>query len=608
MDDHNDSRPGSRSRRPPKRPQQFMFIDSTGANGVNAKPDKNVRSFVMKSARSKKPWSTRQKEKSTSPSEDNPHIPRREANIAESISPTLVSPSWQHAAAPTTWSAPSNLSPVSSRNGSVLSTRSRSQPYVSPPSSSCSLCDNPQCAGDLCTQPHASNQLVNRRGFSFDFIADLDCLPVPTDSNTRDLLENFIHTYAISFVPLDQHHTSNKATTNWISKSILSSTGASFIYVIFTASALYRQAIGAANAQDVLQYKISAISEINKQLSNRTSRIDDNNIAAVFMLLCIEEGAVSSDQDKEWAQLQRQLHLDGLKTMIQQRGGLSALKSNQCLQTFILMHSVAHAVSTFERPYATLMDSTGHIQQYDIPSFRGRPASTRTLRLFHPLKLDPDLYDLISNIVVFVGDLNVWNDNRKCPVDPIEMQKHICLLVYRLFDWYKRGEEDPSLPRQPVDQSLCLALTIFLIVAYNQNYGPMVYAASQRLKAALEKCLFFNWANAADLLTWTLTMGGLATRGTDDFEFYRQYSIGAFKSQGFAEDTNPEEVLDRMRKCLWLGKLDKHVKDMWAEMGICRGEDVMDMSSPSEMKSPDRIKKEDIVGGLTNERFFVKRP
>lgn len=202
MDDQNDSKPASRSRRPPKRPQQFMFIDSTGANGVNAKPDKNVRSFVMKSARSKKPWSTRQKEKSASPSEDKPQIPKPDHSIAELLSPPLVSPSWQHAAAsPTTWSTPSNLSPVSSRNGSVLSTRSRSQPYLSPPSSSCSLCDNPRCAGDLCTQPHASNQLVNRRGFAFDFIADLDCLPVPTDSNTRDLLENCKPSYLSRHAP-----------------------------------------------------------------------------------------------------------------------------------------------------------------------------------------------------------------------------------------------------------------------------------------------------------------------------------------------------------------------------------------------------------------------
>lgn len=100
-------------------------------------------------------------------------------------------------------------------------------------------------------------------------------------------------------------------------------------------------------------------------------------------------------------------------------------------------------------------------------------------------------------------------------------------------------------------------------------------------------------------------MGGLATRGAEDFEFFKQYCVMAFRAQGFAEETNPEEVLDRMRKCLWLTKLDKDVKDMWAEMGICRGEDVMDMISGG-LKSPDRITKENIVGGLTNERFFRK--
>lgn len=190
MDDQHDSKPASRSRRPPKRPQQFMFIDSTGANGVNAKPDKNVRSFVMKSARSKKPWSTRQKEKSASPSEDKPQIPP-EPSPPHVFSPPIRSPSWQQAAAsPTTWSTPSNPSPVSSRNGSFLSTRSRSQPYITPLSPSCNLCDNPQCAGDLCTNSHPSNQLATRNSFAIGFVADLDCLPVPTDGNTRDLLEN----------------------------------------------------------------------------------------------------------------------------------------------------------------------------------------------------------------------------------------------------------------------------------------------------------------------------------------------------------------------------------------------------------------------------------
>ncbi|KAJ4305066.1 hypothetical protein N0V90_000596 [Kalmusia sp. IMI 367209] len=602
MDDskHGQSsvRSGSSARRSTKKVQQFMFIDSS-EKGVNSKPDRNVRSFVMKSARSKKPWSTRPGQKSpkedtdpesTSPSDTKPYGPH--PTWPEDLSPTTISPSWQHAAAsPTIWS--SNPSPVS-RNSSFLSTRSRSQPYISPASPSCSLCDIPECTGDLCSQPHASNSPANRAGFAVKFTDEFDCLPVPTDYNTRELLNKY------------HHQTSKRQTAQWISKGIQSPTGAPFLYAIFTSSALYRQFTGSASPREVLEYKISAISEINKQLSDTRSQIDDNNIAAVFMLLCIEESAVTAKEDVEWATMQRQLHLDGLKTMINQRGGLAALNSNQCLQTFILMHSIAHAVSTFERPYTTLVDSTGNIQQYDIPSFRGRPASARILRFFHPLRLDLDLYDIISNVVVFIGDLNIWNDNIKTPVDPIEMQKHVCLLVYRLFDWYKLREECSNIDRNPVDQSICLALIIFLVIAYNQNYSIMVYAASLRLITSLENCLLFNWGNATDVLMWTLTMGGLAARHTENFDFFKRNCVMAFKAQGFNEDTNPEEVLDRMRKFLWLRKLDKDVKDVWAEMGICKGEDVVDMMM-SGMKSPDRIKKEDIVGGLTNERFFGKK-
>lgn len=54
---HNE---GSNTTQPEEAPSKFMFIDSSNG-GVNAKPDKTVRSFVMKSARNRKTWSTRPK-------------------------------------------------------------------------------------------------------------------------------------------------------------------------------------------------------------------------------------------------------------------------------------------------------------------------------------------------------------------------------------------------------------------------------------------------------------------------------------------------------------------------------------------------------------------
>jgi hypothetical protein len=100
--------------------------------------------------------------------------------------------------------------------------------------------------------------------------------------------------------------------------------------------------VGACKLQDVLYYKARAISEINKLLSNPKTMIDDCNITAVFMLLTLEEyqlapGSRTGD-DEDWSELQRSIHLNGLKTMISQRGGLAGLGTNRCLQVFILMY------------------------------------------------------------------------------------------------------------------------------------------------------------------------------------------------------------------------------------------------------------------------------
>jgi hypothetical protein len=62
---------------------QFMFIDSSNG-GVNAKPDKIVRSFVMKSARNKKPWSTRPKSPKAESSSDT-NSRRRSSSGKQSI-------------------------------------------------------------------------------------------------------------------------------------------------------------------------------------------------------------------------------------------------------------------------------------------------------------------------------------------------------------------------------------------------------------------------------------------------------------------------------------------------------------------------------------------
>jgi hypothetical protein len=119
--------------------------------------------------------------------------------------------------------------------------------------------------------------------------------------------------------------------------SVTSATSAPYTYALITSSAIQIR----SKFDDPLYYKARAISEVNSMLSDPTTMIDDNNIAAVFMLLCIEESQLvpgsNAEKDADWTELQRTIHQNGLRTMIQQKGGLAALSSNRCLQIFILM-------------------------------------------------------------------------------------------------------------------------------------------------------------------------------------------------------------------------------------------------------------------------------
>lgn len=192
--DSNGSQDSGRGagRRSGKKPMQFMFIDST-SHGVNAKPDKAVRSFVMKSARNKKTWSTRQKSPKAdaesnagSPSEPQPSpVSARIKTELDFPKDAEVTPS------PDAWFPQSHGSEVSSRSASFRSSGSSRQPYITPPSSSGSVCDNPDCTGESCGQPHGWQMaLANRHGFAVNFVADFDCLSVTLQERERGLLNN----------------------------------------------------------------------------------------------------------------------------------------------------------------------------------------------------------------------------------------------------------------------------------------------------------------------------------------------------------------------------------------------------------------------------------
>lgn len=242
---------------------------------------------------------------------------------------------------------------------------------------------------------------------------------------------------------------------------------------------------------------------------------------------------------------------------------------------------------------------------------------------FQYLDIDPTLSRINSSITAFTADLNTWYDNRPGSLvrDALELQKHSCLLMYRLFDYYYQGEESEVTGkpgRRLADQTVCLALLIFVIIVTEpdaSSVGPRFTQAVTRLRAALERIPTTHWKESTALLLWIVTLATLGAKKLprlqrdhdSDYFFFIQYFKSASEPEAHA-DIRTEELLNTMLEtCPWVAFiLDTRAKRLWSGMGLCAAEamEVVESSSEDEGQPVD---SEYAVGQSTALRFFPAR-
>jgi hypothetical protein len=182
---------GSLSAQMGKRPTTFMFIDSS-KGGVNAKPDKVVRSFVMKSARNKKSWSTRPKSpKAKTSSSDRPRrrLSSRTQSCNEQVQNFELLPRLECNIYTGSWDKQGVTSPSGSSGNSIFSSCSSNQTCDSPLSTYTSPYTESHHAEDPHRfpgywQPVSAHQDRPAVGVPRSF----DCLAVRLDAGTERLL------------------------------------------------------------------------------------------------------------------------------------------------------------------------------------------------------------------------------------------------------------------------------------------------------------------------------------------------------------------------------------------------------------------------------------
>ncbi|KAF1947760.1 hypothetical protein EJ02DRAFT_429533 [Clathrospora elynae] len=571
---------GTGGRLPPpekeeQRPMAFMFIDSSNG-GINAKRDKKVRSFVMKTARRKKPWNTRPKCSNTETNANDRGRRRSSSsriNNSNGLSKTL------------------GHSPELECNTSILPS---GQQMEMPPSSLAvsespnSPCTEFRCAEDAFDFSNLEIPASTRRtSFNIGFARPLDCLAIRLDAGAERLLHQFVEATTPRLLPIDTHRSSTVAATDWVTTCIQSSIGAPFIYAALTSSAR-------AAKLDPEAYKWRAISEVNRLLADPSKNTYDTTIATVLILLALEEADLADPMRK-------------------------GTERGRSMSVFILMHSIAQSTTSFKRPYALLLDANCQIEDYLTISYLSPDFVTHILRQFHALGVDHALFQITSTVAVFIADLTTWYNTGTFPVDSLDLQKHASLLMYRLFDWYQQSSDAINASNAVIDQSICLALLIFMVIATEpnaQSFGSRLSKATAELYTARDKMPMHRWSNAPGLLFWILTMGALGAKNLPrntrilntqpTLPYFAQYSREVVAASGLHGMVSDEQLLERTRSYLWISTIfNDRVKRLWVSMGLCRADvvDVDDMSGSEGER--DQVDVEYALGQSTTMRFFA---
>ena len=144
---------------------------------------------------------------------------------------------------------------------------------------------------------------------------------------------------APGIIAVDIRHQSTLMRSDWFGTAI---SNPGFMHSLLCTAALHLYIFGRGSIDTILHHRATAIAAVNAAISDPDSSvgISDANIGAVFNLLTVEEALLlpsfTHERLSEDQPNQRTIHLNGLRRMVQMRGGLTAIKSNRILQAFIL--------------------------------------------------------------------------------------------------------------------------------------------------------------------------------------------------------------------------------------------------------------------------------
>ena len=142
---------------------------------------------------------------------------------------------------------------------------------------------------------------------------------------------------APNLMPIDVRKKSKAVAEEWLANAIHDKAA---LHSLLCSLAIHLCILEQGSIVEIMFHRAEALAAINASLSTVEKQITNTTLLAVFTMLCIEEAfflpEFEQEQDLSDSLDGRQIHMSGLKRMLDLRGGLQSLDDFRTLQAFIL--------------------------------------------------------------------------------------------------------------------------------------------------------------------------------------------------------------------------------------------------------------------------------
>ncbi|KAI9669347.1 MAG: hypothetical protein M1831_000383 [Alyxoria varia] len=540
-------------RRAPKQ-QNFLFVDSSeNAGPEGAKQGRrNARSFVMQNARRQRPWSTSK--------QPGARARPRSSTVSGAGRPTGQTADGKAVMSPSLAFSVHSQYPSSGTNDELMPAGNGSCWKCQAPSTNgqrlCSKCEPFSLKSNLFFGPLSSGKMD-----------PFGSLPTDLDSQSEALTHHFFGVQTHNLLDIDIFHQSRIMRSSLFGLTMGSAAG---MRATLCSSTIAHLAMGRASLADLLNRKCQLISEINTNLSDPLNGTHDSNIYAVATLITIEDALYDprlKAQPDQAATIMRhrKIHFNGLKRMIEMRGGLKGLSDNRTFQIMITWHVIAHAALGCVEPYLDMSYWNKQVLFPHAPNFIYPKNYTSATRAAQALNLHADLIQALQDSSMALFELGEWFGKLRLRANPLEIQHRSMLIQHRSLEWLLKTPKDRK--RRPIEDIIamsllgCLSLsTVSKARGFESEPGWM----HSRVKKTLLKTTAQDWMSCPVALYWVMTIGALRSNNHPEQAWF----VAQVREMNRMFDVNNmHEHVAQMDRFLFLEiKLEEYMKRLWDQL------------------------------------------